>query len=363
MAIRFFGDGDQCMAIRFFDDGVQCMAIRFFGDGVQCMAIRFFGDGDQCMAIRFFGDGDQCMAIRFFGDGDQCMVIRFFGDGDQCMAIRFFGDGDARHGISVAEYHTGMPCLASHPYLILNYGHRIPNLLKMINRERQYFLKSPIIIMIIYIFGAILSLLFFKSFFIFIMSYFFRERKSIRHQNWDYSGKGLYFVTLNTLNRAHYFGEIIDGKMQMSDIGMEVTRQWLLTPSIRPDMNIILDEFVVMPDHFHGIIGIGRNKFNRYGTKQSPENKNTEYTPPEVSCENEEKSGTRKSKFGPQRKNLGSIMRGFKSSITQWCRINDKEFNWQGNFHDRIIGDERHLNNIRNYIRKNPQNWKADKSK
>ena len=162
------------------------------------------------------------------------------------------------------------------------------------------------------------------------------NRLTTRFQNWNYSWKSLYFVTINTKFGESYFGEIVENQVQLTDIGLEVEKQWLLTPSFRPDMNLILDEFVVMPNHFHGIIGIGKNEFNSSYIRNG-------------------------GVFGPQKKNLGSIIRGFKSSVSSWCKIQHKLFDWHSRFHDIIISDEIILNKIRNYIRNNPKNWKKDR--
>ena len=74
-----------------------------------------------------------------------------------------------------------------------------------------------------------------------------------------------YFITICTKNREHYFGEIINEKMQFSEIGKQVEIQWTKTLDIRPDMNLQFGEFVVMPNHFHAIIGIGENEYNDRG--------------------------------------------------------------------------------------------------
>ena len=61
-----------------------------------------------------------------------------------------------------------------------------------------------------------------------------------------------YFVTICTKNRAHYFGEIVKGKMHLNDIGNIAEQEWIKTLALRPDMNLELGEFVVMPNHFTG---------------------------------------------------------------------------------------------------------------
>ena len=79
-------------------------------------------------------------------------------------------------------------------------------------------------------------------------------------KNWDYRNAGAYFITICTKNRAHYFGEITDGEMQLSQIGKIVENEWIKTPEIRPDMILKQGEFVVMPNHFHAILIIGQNE-------------------------------------------------------------------------------------------------------
>lgn len=176
--------------------------------------------------------------------------------------------------------------------------------------------------------------------------------KSTRLPNWNYAGTGKYFITICTKDREKYFGEIVDGVMILNDLGKEVERQWLLTPSIRPDMNLSLDEFQVMPNHFHGIIEFGWNKHNKKLLNSVLEGDKTA------------KDGTKfnfSNVFGPQCKNLGSVMRGFKSSVTTTARIDTISFNWQAGYYDVIIQDEIALNKIRKYIRNNPANWGRDR--
>ena len=80
------------------------------------------------------------------------------------------------------------------------------------------------------------------------------QRRSIRLSEHDYSSPGAYYITLVTSNRENVFGEIMKGKMQLNDWGFLVRNEWLRLTSRFP--HIQLDEFVVMPNHFHGIICI-----------------------------------------------------------------------------------------------------------
>jgi len=178
---------------------------------------------------------------------------------------------------------------------------------------------------------------------------------SVRLKNFDYSSNGAYFITIVTKNRENFFGEIVNEEMNLSGIGEIVWNEWIKTPEIRPDMNLQMVEFVVMPNHVHGIIFIGENEYNngrdamlgvsiRHG--DAKHGVSTGY----------------KNKFGPQRKNLSSIIRGFKSAITKKSREILPNFAWQSRFHDRIIRNEQELNKIRQYIIDNPQMWERNRN-
>ncbi|MBC7486298.1 MAG: hypothetical protein H7282_06070 [Cytophagaceae bacterium] len=170
-------------------------------------------------------------------------------------------------------------------------------------------------------------------------------RVSVRASWWDYKNQGLYFITICTKNRQHYFGKISNGIMHLSSIGNIVQQEWLKTFEIRTDMNLTLSEFVVMPNHFHAIIGIGPNSFNTSrGTMHCA-----------LTCIEKNQN-----KFGPQSKNIASIIRGFKSSVTSKTRVLQVSFNWQRGFYDHIIRNEQAYENIAIYIQENPKNWPKD---
>lgn len=161
---------------------------------------------------------------------------------------------------------------------------------------------------------------------------------SARLKGWDYSTNAAYFVTICTRNREHFFGKINNGIMSLSSLGEIVDQEWLKSVALRPDMNLSLGEYVIMPNHFHSIIFIGENEFNTHTNTNNTGNA-----------------------FGPQSKNLASIMRGFKSAVTTFARKNDLPFDWQPRFHDHIIRNEIEYNRISNYIINNPSKWNEDK--
>lgn len=201
---------------------------------------------------------------------------------------------------------------------------------------------------------------------------------SARLENWDYGWKAAYFVTICTAGREHYFGTITNGEMILSGIGRIAQQEWLKTPDIRPDMNIRLGEFVVMPNHIHGIIIIGKNQYNQRNFEEngvetqciaSPQQPNSidqqgfaspqQPNPAEQPMQPEE-IPTPRNKFAPQSKNLASIIRGFKSSVTIQSRPIHADFAWQSRFHEHIIRDIQSYHLIRKYIRNNPSNWEND---
>jgi REP element-mobilizing transposase RayT len=185
------------------------------------------------------------------------------------------------------------------------------------------------------------------------------RRESKRIQNWNYGWSQPYFVTLCTKNRVHYFGEIKEGEMVLSEIGRIVQTEWERTPLIRPDMNLVLSECVVMPDHFHGVITIGRNPYNKPGTGKG-DAMHRVATPVSGRTFGSEAITQPQNKFGPQSKNLASIMRGFKSSVTKQARLINPKFEWQVKYDDKIVDDTPTLKIIDRYIINNPQKWEED---
>lgn len=181
-------------------------------------------------------------------------------------------------------------------------------------------------------------------------------RMSYRLKHWDYGNNAPYFITVCTQNREHFFGEISNGEMHLSDIGRIVENEWKRTPQFRPDMHLELGEFVVMPNHFHAILVIGKNQYNGGGTRPGWDARR---------C-----VPTYQNKFGPQSNNLASIIRGFKSAVTTQVKklyspcgdamrcVSTGPFKWQSRFHDHIIRDAESFARIQKYIINNPLNWK-----
>jgi len=81
---------------------------------------------------------------------------------------------------------------------------------------------------------------------------------SARWADWDYASEGAYFVTICTKHREHYFGEIVNDEMQYSELGLIAVREWIESAALRPDMELDMGCFQVMPNHIHGIVVIDR---------------------------------------------------------------------------------------------------------
>ena len=159
------------------------------------------------------------------------------------------------------------------------------------------------------------------------------HRRSVRLKNYDYSQNGQYFVTICTHEKTHIFGKIVDEKMILNDLGKIAKKCWQEIPDYFPDVE--LGEFVIMPNHMHGIINI----VGAQNLVPNAENKFQKIIP----------------------KSLGSIIRGYKTGVTKWARKNsDIHIVWQKNFHEHIIRDEKSFENIQNYILNNPVLWKND---
>ena len=168
------------------------------------------------------------------------------------------------------------------------------------------------------------------------------HRHSIRLKGYDYSEEGAYFVTVVTQHREMLFGKVVEGAMVLNELGEIVKEEWLKTTSIRMEIEIDIEEFVVMPNHIHGIIHITKNN-------DDPGRGDRPVAPTKA--------------HGPIPKSLGALISGYKSAVT--VRINQIRGTpgypvWQRSYYDHIIRDEKDYNTIANYIAMNPSNWEED---
>ena len=225
------------------------------------------------------------------------------------------------------------------------------------------------------------------------------HRRSIRLKGYDYSADGIYFITICTKNRQHLFGHVADGEMVLNETGQIVKSEWLNTVNVRQG-EVILHDFVVMPNHFHAIIEI----CHRRGVSHTPlSNTPLSHTPlshaplshtpnngvcntmegvcdtTEGVCDTTEGvcnatvgvcdttagvcdtaegvCDTPLRSFRSPSKSLGAIVRGFKSAVSKKIGLSV----WQRNYHEHIIRDSRGFEKISKYIRNNPACWDMDR--
>lgn len=184
---------------------------------------------------------------------------------------------------------------------------------------------------------------------------------SSRLQNWNYGWNGSYFVTICTSDRIHYFGEIEDGKMKFSGIGIIAKKFW--HEILNHVQHVKLDAFVVMPNHIHGILILDGN--NR---RDKAVNRRDKACLVPTTTTNSNKSSNNLSqtigqtRFQNQGKNtVSSIIGSYKSAVTKHAHRLGFDFAWQARFHDHIIRDKSEFKRIQNYILNNPSNWNDDK--
>ncbi|HMN49306.1 MAG TPA: transposase [Ignavibacteriaceae bacterium] len=157
------------------------------------------------------------------------------------------------------------------------------------------------------------------------------KRKNTRLKEFDYSQSSYYFVTICMKNRQEFFSHIVNSKLILTEFGKILDEVWNNLPEY---YNVELDYYIIMPDHFHGIIIIDNSL--------------------KINAKEQKKESS-----------LSDIIGKFKSFTTRKIRetLSDKtEFKWQKSFYDRIIRNENELFNIRKYIQENPLRWDIEKN-
>jgi putative transposase len=165
----------------------------------------------------------------------------------------------------------------------------------------------------------------------------FPQRKSPRLKDYDYSQSGAYFITICTHQRQHLFGTVADEKTHLSSLGELALWHW--DDLINHFPHIVLDAFVVMPNHIHGIIFVldtpPTDGIDAVPTVQKPSKRPT----------------------------LGTLVGTYKAAVSRNVRqkLQLTAPIWQGRYHDHIIRSEERLNFIRQYVELNPAKWAEDR--
>ena len=180
---------------------------------------------------------------------------------------------------------------------------------------------------------------------------------STRWAAWDYGSNAAYFVTICVANRAHVFGDILNGEMKLSSIGQSAQDCWYEIPAHFPFVE--LGAFVVMPNHVHGIIIINKPLVETQDVA-SRSLQTQDVASRSLQTQDVASLPVPQNQFGPQSKNLASIVRGYKIGVTKYARQNDIPFAWQTRYHDRVIRNSDEQARIHQYILTNPQKWAED---
>ncbi|HEX2697373.1 MAG TPA: transposase [Anaerolineales bacterium] len=167
------------------------------------------------------------------------------------------------------------------------------------------------------------------------------HRRSIRVQEYDYAQGGAYFVTIVASEREPLFGKIENEEMKLSPLGEIAHAEWFKTAELRSKVKLWEDEFVVMPNHVHGVIWIEEDDNVGARRRRAP----TE-------------------RFGkPISGSLPTIIRAYKSAVTY--AVNEMRGTrgapvWQRNYYEHVIRNQNDLENIYKYIQHNPIQWAED---
>ena len=177
------------------------------------------------------------------------------------------------------------------------------------------------------------------------------HRNNTRLREYDYASSGAYFVAICTAQRAHLFGEIVDGEIILNDVGQIVLEEWRASARIRAEL--ALDEFIIMPNQVHGVVWILEDNQTVFAHASSASGVGATGRSPlrgNVAA-------------GPAKKSLGAFVANFKAAATKRARatLSNADLHiWQRGYHDHVVRNNSDLERIRTYISTNPLEWHLD---
>ncbi|MBU2044917.1 MAG: transposase [Candidatus Omnitrophica bacterium] len=194
-------------------------------------------------------------------------------------------------------------------------------------------------------------------------------RKMTRLKEYDYSQSGYYYITICVNDRTESFGKVVDGKMLLNKTGTIVGECW---ENIADNFdNVELGEYIIMPNHIHGIITICRGLIHQTRNNDDNQTRNNNNHNKSTRIITGMTNQTGMINHAPtdwilmknHKTTLGKIIRHFKARATKIIHdSNINDFKWQRSFYDHIIRDDISLNRIREYIINNPVNWDTDEN-
>jgi len=192
------------------------------------------------------------------------------------------------------------------------------------------------------------------------------HRHSIRLPEYNYARAGWYFITICTQERDYRFGEIVDTEMRLNDVGLMIERWWRKLPD--KFTSVMIDAYVVMPNHFHGIVAIEDNDDRHAGEHTGSPLPNNEINDSHDVGADPRVCPPRNPDASNVRLTLSAVIQWFKTMTTNeyirgvkqcgWPPFQGKL--WQRNYYEHIIRNEEDLNHICHYIAENPLKWSLD---
>ena len=208
---------------------------------------------------------------------------------------------------------------------------------------------------------------------------------SARLENWDYGANGAYFITICTYKMQHYFGEVYEREMQLNELGKLAHDLWQEITNQFPYVE--LGNFVIMPNHMHGILIINKSVMTRLNDNKPvetrfiasppenananpPLNNNNDMDPRIIDNETVETrliasvlrdGGIAGDKNPMLNENISRIIRWYKGRCSFEMRKIHADFKWHSRFHDHIIRNSKSFETIQTYIENNPSKWGEDK--
>ncbi|MBD2269503.1 transposase [Anabaena sp. FACHB-1391] len=184
------------------------------------------------------------------------------------------------------------------------------------------------------------------------------KRQSIRLKGYDYSQSGLYFITICCYQRECLFGNIINSQIILNNFGQLIKEEWLKSAEIREEIEF--DDFIIMPNHFHGIVIINQeinSDFMKNDVDFQDNNVGANGRSPLRQIQ------LSRTKISMKPKSISSLIAGFKSATTKKINIirnTPQNPVWQRNYYDHIIRNDESLARIREYVQNNPLSWEND---